>query len=72
MVSNIQEVILMCDNAMGPRGKAGPEYAMKLGDVAGPGEFVSITSGVGGMLVYTDLFFCSSLAVGVQPTSITM
>ena len=59
-------------DATGLRGKVGPEGMMRPEDMAGPGEFGSITSGVGGVLVYTDLFFCSSLAVGVQPTSITL
>jgi len=38
-----------------------------LGTVVRPGDIESIVLVEGGVLAYTDLFFCSSLAMGIQP-----
>ena len=54
-----------------PGDIAGPGDMTRLGDVAGLGDIGSMASG-GGVLVYTDLFFFSLLAVGIQSGGITL
>ena len=49
-----------------------PEDGMRLGSVAGPGDFGLNVSGGGGVFMYIDLFFCSSFAVGIQLGNITL